>query len=80
MGSRIAQIPALAGYTQQFRTSATDRLEHAAAQLRERMDKLVKSGKMNAELAERAHDQLDFSTDLDSVAPYADIVIEAATE
>ncbi|MFE4079212.1 hypothetical protein [Paenarthrobacter sp. YIM B13468] len=53
MRSRIAQIPALAGYTQQFRTSATDRLEHAAAQLRERMDKLVKSGKMNAELAER---------------------------
>ena len=41
---------------------------------------MVKSGKLAEEQARRAHDRLEFSTDLDAVAPAADFVIEAATE
>ncbi|MFF2032069.1 3-hydroxyacyl-CoA dehydrogenase family protein [Arthrobacter sp. NPDC058192] len=44
------------------------------------MDKMVASGRLAAEQAGQAHELLDFSTDLNAVAPAADFVIEAATE
>ena len=80
MGSQIALTAALAGYTTVVQDIALSRLDGAAAQLRERTDKMVKSGKLAEEQARRAHDRLEFSTDLDAVAPAADFVIEAATE
>ncbi|MGO4807477.1 3-hydroxyacyl-CoA dehydrogenase family protein [Arthrobacter sp. 2MCAF15] len=80
MGSQIALTAALAGYTTTVQDVSPGQLDAAAAQLRERTHKMVKSGKLAAERAERAHDRLEFSTDLDAVAPSADFVIEAATE
>jgi 3-hydroxybutyryl-CoA dehydrogenase len=50
--------------------------DDAEGQLRERTDKLVKSGKLAAEQAEGALERLDFGTDLDAVAPSADFVLE----
>jgi 3-hydroxybutyryl-CoA dehydrogenase len=80
MGSQIALTAALAGYTTTVQDVSPSQLDDAAAQLRKRTDKMVKSGKLASEQAERAHDRLAFSTDLDAVAPVADFVIEAATE
>jgi len=80
MGSQIALTAALAGYTTTVQDLSPSQLDDAAAQLRERTDKMVKSGKLAEEQARRAHDRLEFSTDLDAVAPAADFVIEAATE
>ncbi|MEV4954139.1 3-hydroxyacyl-CoA dehydrogenase family protein [Paenarthrobacter nitroguajacolicus] len=80
MGSQIALTAALAGYTTAVHDLSAHRLYDAAAQLYERTSKLVKSGKLAAEQAQRAHERLEFSADLEAVAPHADFVIEAATE
>jgi 3-hydroxybutyryl-CoA dehydrogenase len=80
MGSQIALTAALAGYPTTVQDVSENQLDDAAARLRDRTDKMVASGKLAAEQARQAHELLDFSTDLDAVAPAADFVIEAATE
>ena len=80
MGSQIALTAALAGYRTTVQDVSESQLDDAAAHLRDRTDKMAASGKLAAERAAQAHALLDFSTDLETAAPGADFVIEAATE
>lgn len=80
MGAQIAMVAALAGYA----TSATDltdaALERAEAQLRGRLERDVAKGRRTREDVDAAFARLSFTTDLDSAASDADLVIEAAVE
>jgi 3-hydroxybutyryl-CoA dehydrogenase len=80
MGAQIAMVAALAGYA----TSATDltdaALERAEAQLRGRLDRDVAKRRRTREDVDAAFARLSFTTDLDSAASGADLVIEAAVE
>jgi 3-hydroxybutyryl-CoA dehydrogenase len=80
MGAQIAMVAALAGYA----TSATDltdaALERAEAQLRGRLDRDVAKRRRTREDVDAAFARLSFTTDLDSAASDADLVIEAAVE
>jgi 3-hydroxybutyryl-CoA dehydrogenase len=80
MGAQIAMVAAVAGYT----TSATDltdtALERAEAQLRGWLERDVAKGRRTREDVDAAFARLSFTTDLDSAASDADLVIEAAVE
>ncbi len=80
MGSQIAMTAALAGYATTIADVSQAQLDAAAAALRASTGKMVTSGKFTADHAGQAHARLQFSTDLDAVAPATDFVIEAATE
>jgi len=80
MGSQIAMVGALAGY----RATAYDldpaALDRAAAALRARLDRDVARGRRTRSDVDAAFDRLGFTTDLDTAAATADVVIEAAAE
>jgi 3-hydroxybutyryl-CoA dehydrogenase len=80
MGSQIAMVCALAGY----RTTAYDlnsaALDPAEGALRARLDRDVAKGRRTRSDVDAAFARLRFTTDLDTAARTADLVIEAAAE
>ena len=80
MGSQIGMVCALAGYSTVVQDIAVEALDRAESQLRARLDRNVEKGRMSRAQVDEAFGRLEFSTDLDTAAASADLVIEAAVE
>lgn len=80
MGSQIAMACALAGYRTTAYDLGTDVLRRAAGELRRRLDRDVAKGRRGQAEVDDAFGRLSFTTELDSAARTADLVIEAAAE
>jgi 3-hydroxybutyryl-CoA dehydrogenase len=80
MGSQIAMVCALAGYTTTVTDVADDALDRARSQLRGRLGRDVAKGRRTQDDVDAAFARLTFTTDLDAAAADADLVIEAAVE
>jgi len=80
MGSQIAMLAALAGYTTSATDVSADALDRAQSQLYARLDRDVARGRRTREDVDAAFARLTFTTDLDAAAATADLVIEAAVE
>lgn len=80
MGSQIAMVSALAGFTTTVVDISQDSLDRAKEQLWSRVDRDVEKGRRTAEDVETAKALLQFSTDQDAAVANTDFVIEAAIE
>ncbi|MBB3036245.1 3-hydroxyacyl-CoA dehydrogenase family protein [Hoyosella altamirensis] len=80
MGSQIGMVCALAGYTTAVYDVDASRFGETTRDLRNRLDRRVSNGSVNAPDRDSALARLSFTTDLDTAAASADFVIEAATE
>ena len=80
MGSQIAAVVALAGYTTALVDIRQEQLDHARTQLEQRLSRDVKKDRRTREDVDAAWDRLTLTTDRDAAAAAADLVIEAAVE
>jgi len=80
MGHGIAQVGAMAGYDVSLYDVDSDALERALARVRANLDKGVELGKVDSATRERALAGLDTTTDLETAAASAELIIEAAPE
>lgn len=80
MGSQIAAVSALAGYTTSLVDVQQKQLDRAREQLRQRLDRDVEKGRRDRGAVDEAWSRLALTTDRDRVAASADLVIEAAVE
>ena len=80
MGSQIAAVSALAGYTTSLVDIQQNQLDRAREQLRQRLDRDVEKGRRDRGTVDEAWGRLALTTDRDGVAASADLVIEAAVE
>ncbi|KFC53263.1 3-hydroxyacyl-CoA dehydrogenase [Micrococcus luteus] len=80
MGSQIAAVSALAGYTTSLVDIQQTQLDRAREQLRQRLDRDVEKGRRDRDAVDEAWGRLALTTDRDRVAASADLVIEAAVE
>ena len=80
MGSQIAAVSALAGYTTSLVDIQQKQLDQAREQLRQRLDRDVEKGRRDRGAVDEAWSRLALTTDRDRVAASADLVIEAAVE
>jgi 3-hydroxybutyryl-CoA dehydrogenase len=80
MGSQIAMVCALAGHDTTVTDIADDALHRAEAQLRARLDRDLAKGRRTRSDVDAAFARLTLTTDLDTAARNADLVIEAAVE
>lgn len=80
MGSQIAMVSALAGYSTALVDIAEEYVERAALQLKSRMNRDVEKGRRSQDEVTAAFDRLTFTTDRDGSAAQTDFVIEAAVE
>ena len=80
MGSQIGMVCSLAGYEVVVQDIEEDMLTEAREQLEKRMARNVEKERNSQEEVDDAFGRMDFTTDLESPATEADIVIEAAVE
>src|SRR5690625_7237534 len=80
MGSQIAMVSALAGFSTTVVDISQDSLDRARQQLWSRVDRDVEKGRRTAEDVEQAKDRLIVSTQQDEAVAHTDFVIEAAIE
>ena len=80
MGSQIAMVCALAGYSVRLSDIASESLDTALSQLRARLDRDVEKGRLTATERDAAFGRLETGTDMAALAADADLVIEAAVE
>src|SRR5690625_709537 len=80
MGSQIAMVSALAGFSTTVVDISQDSLDRARQQLWSRVDRDVEKGRRTAEDVQQAKDRLAFSTQQDEAVADTDFVIEAAIE
>ncbi|MDV8002528.1 3-hydroxyacyl-CoA dehydrogenase family protein [Rhodococcus sp. IEGM 1408] len=80
MGSQIAMVCANAGLTVACTDLDQSALDRAESMLRTRMESNVAKGRMTAAQRDAAFDRLTLTTDRDTAARTADLVIEAAVE
>lgn len=80
MGSQIAMVSALAGYTTALVDIADEYVARATSQLESRMSRDVDKNRRTREEVAAAFDRLTFTTDRDGSAAHTDFVIEAAVE
>ncbi|CVM26180.1 3-hydroxybutyryl-CoA dehydrogenase [Streptococcus pneumoniae] len=80
MGSQIAAVSALAGYTTSLVDIQQKQLDRAREQLRQRLDRDIEKGRRDRGAVDEAWGRLALTTDRDRVAASADLVIEAAVE
>lgn len=80
MGSQIAAVSALAGYTTSLVDIQQKQLDQAREQLQQRLDRDVDKGRRDRGAVDEAWSRLALTTDRDRVAASADLVIEAAVE
>ena len=80
MGSQIAAVSALAGYTTSLVDIQQKQLDRAREQLRQRLDRDVEKGRRDRGAVDEAWGRLALTTDRDRVTASADLVIEAAVE
>lgn len=79
MGSQIAMVCALGGYSVTLQDVSADSLEKGRAILDEQMQKRVAKGRLTAETVIEALNRITFTTSLDALSD-ADFVIEAIVE
>jgi 3-hydroxybutyryl-CoA dehydrogenase len=80
MGAQIAMVCALAGHDTTVTDVTDEALARAESTLRSRLDRDVTKGRRTRADVDAAFARLTFSTDLDTAAAHADLVIEAAVE
>ena len=80
MGSQIAMVSALAGFTTALVDIADEYVQRAKSQLESRMSRDVEKGRRSQEDVNAAFERLTFTTDRDASAARTDFVIEAAVE
>lgn len=80
MGSQIAMVAALAGFSTTVVDIEQSSLDRAKEQLWSRVDRDVEKGRRTAEAVQQAKELLQFSTDQDAAVANTDFVIEAAVE
>lgn len=80
MGSQIAMVSALAGFSTTVVDISQESLDRAKKELWYRVDRDVEKGRRTAEDVQQAKDRLQFSTDQDEAVSNTDFVIEAAIE
>ena len=80
MGSQIAMVSALAGFSTTVVDISQDSLDRARQQLWSRVDRDVEKGRRTADDVQQAKDRLAFSTQQDEAVADTDFVIEAAIE
>ncbi|GAA2027808.1 3-hydroxybutyryl-CoA dehydrogenase [Yaniella flava] len=80
MGSQIAMVAALAGFSTTVVDIEQVSLDRAKEQLWSRVDRDVEKGRRTAEAVQQAKELLQFSTDQDAAVANTDFVIEAAVE
>ena len=80
MGRGIAHVSALGGFNTTMIDISDAILDKAMKNIREEMEKGVSLGKLKAEVKDQALALLKASTDLDTAAKTADLVIEAVPE
>lgn len=80
MGTGIAQVCAMAGYTTRLQDVAQAPLDRSYGRIRQILDKGVSLGKVNAEHRDAALGRLTLHTDRADAAAPADLVIEAVPE
>lgn len=80
MGSQIAAVSALAGYTTTLVDVKQEQLDRAEKELHSRLERDVTKGRRTAEDVKAAFEHLTLTTDRDTAAAEADLVIEAAVE
>lgn len=80
MGSQIAMVSALAGFSTTVVDISQDSLDRAREQLWYRVDRDVEKQRRTAEDVQLAKERLSFSTRQDDAVSTADFVIEAAVE
>lgn len=79
MGSQIAMVCALGGYSVTLQDVSKDSLERGMLMLDEQMQKRVSKGRLTRESAEEAFSRIHFSASLDELGD-ADFIIEAIVE
>jgi 3-hydroxybutyryl-CoA dehydrogenase len=80
MGRGIAHVAAAGGYVTQLFDSQPEALERAVETVHRNLDKGVDLGKVDADVARRAKENLATAADLETAVGEADLVIEAVPE
>jgi 3-hydroxybutyryl-CoA dehydrogenase len=80
MGSGIGQVAAQSGYAASIVEVSDSALEGTRARVEDSLARFIRSGKITPEEAEAARARLTLTTDLESAASSADLVIEAIVE
>ncbi|RNA66229.1 3-hydroxyacyl-CoA dehydrogenase family protein [Alteribacter keqinensis] len=80
MGSQIAMVSALAGYSVTLQDIQEESVVKAEQSLRDRLGKRVDKGKMSKEELDEAFSNMTFTTSLEEAVRDADFVIEAIVE
>jgi len=80
MGSGIAQVVAHAGYDVCLMDLDEEILKKALGNIRKSMDRLLKAGKIEAEMIDQTISRINTTVDVEQTAAGADVVIEAIPE
>ncbi len=80
MGHGIAEVVALAGLKVNLEDAFPEALEKARASIRNSLSRMVKSGKLTQEQADKVFAGMNFTTDLKGAVSSSDMIIEAVPE
>jgi len=80
MGTGIAQVVAMGGYTITIRDIAADFLSKSKTKIEKRLKELVDKGKVSEQDAKSVWSRMTFTEDLKTAAADADFIIEAVPE
>ncbi len=80
MGRGIAHVAALGGFETFLNDLSSEILEDARTRIEADLDRGIERGKVTPQAKAEALARLSLETDLDSIAPHADLVIEAVPE
>jgi 3-hydroxybutyryl-CoA dehydrogenase len=80
MGTGIAQVVAMGGYTITIRDIAADFLSKSKTKIEKRLKELVDKGKVSEQDAKSVWSRMTFTEDLKTAAAGADFIIEAVPE
>lgn len=80
MGHGIAEVVALAGFRVNLEDAFPEALEKAKASIKNSLGRMVKSGKLTQENADRVFAGMNFTTDLKGAVSSSDMIIEAVPE
>ncbi|MCR4514114.1 3-hydroxyacyl-CoA dehydrogenase family protein [Aeromicrobium sp. 50.2.37] len=80
MGSGIAQVAAQGGFTVSLVDTTDEALERGLARIDDSLARFVRSGRLEEDAADAARRRIEPTTDLETAARAADLVVEAIVE